>query len=155
MSYVAIDAHRRRIDKVVAHATSLDPGDQIRGDLARYICVLVSGYIEQTVKSLVLVHCANRGVASTVERYVAAQLKRHFQSADTERILQLINLLDPAYEESFRARLSKPQEEAINSVVRLRHQFAHGGEAGTSVAQQQTYRTLIEAALLDLRMILA
>lgn len=155
MTYGSIDAHRTRIDRVIARAKALDPGDPVRGDLAQHVCILVSGYIEQTVKSLVLVHCSNRGVPATVERYVRGQLRRYFQSADAERIYALVGALDPSLEVALRAKLSPAQEAAITSVVRLRHQFAHGGQAGTSIARQESYRGLIEAGLVDLRQVLA
>jgi hypothetical protein len=154
VTYPDIDRHRLTIQRVLDRGKALDPGDPIRADLAKFVCVLVSGYIEQTMKRLVLIHCTNRGAAPTVQRHVEKQLKR-FQNALVFRIYELVNTLDPAIEEQARQLLSAEQEAAIDSVVNLRHQFAHGGQAGTSLAQQETYFGEIEGALLQLRTLLA
>jgi hypothetical protein len=154
VSYAAIDRHRRGIEQTLARAKVLDPGSAMRADLAKYVCVLASGYIEQTTKALVLVHCSNRGVTPSVQRYVERQLKR-FQNAETSRIFDLLNALDPMIEASFRATVTPERESAVDSVVHLRHQIAHGGQATTSIDQQEQYLQLIEQFLIELRTRLA
>ena len=154
MSYTDIDRHRDRIRRTLDRARHLDPGDNKRADLAAYGCVLLSGYVEQTTKSLVQIHCENRGASGSVARFIEKQLNR-FQNAESSRIFDLINKLDPGLETQARASLSESQVSAIDSVVHLRHQFAHGGQATTSIERLDAYFVEIEAAMVSLRALLA
>src|SRR4051794_37603923 len=65
---------------------------ELTAHYSRYLCVLVSGYAEQSVKELVAHYCRKRS-SEQVQRYVGSQLKK-VRNIDLEKLKQLVQLFD-------------------------------------------------------------
>lgn len=153
MSYHDIQIHKRRVDQTFGRAKALQPGDPIQGDLTKHLCVQVFGYLEQTVKRLLVIHAQTRGTPRTIERYVESQLSR-FRNPDTDRLLDLLGSLDPGFRDDLETRMTQPQIVGVNSVVGLRHSIAHGGPSTTSLGQLEQYYDRVDEVLGHLTQIL-
>ena len=66
---VAIHSHRQRIEAAFARSTGASGDAELLADHARYLCVLVSGFIEKSLAEIVLEH-ARRVAAPSVQRFV-------------------------------------------------------------------------------------
>ena len=78
-----LDATFERIGQV-----SDDVESELLSDFARYLCVLVSGFLEQSVVELVLEH-VRRNSNRTVQRHIEARLRRQFANANSQRLIDL------------------------------------------------------------------
>ncbi|WP_189420113.1 HEPN domain-containing protein [Streptomyces griseoviridis] len=129
----------RRKQRLTALFSAID-GAGLSGELtshyARYLCVLVSGFVEQSVKELVTEYCRNRS-AEPIQRYVGSQLKR-LRNIDSEKLKQLIESYSVDW---WRIILDKypDQLESIGSIATVRNNVSHGGDAGITMSTIRQY----------------
>ncbi len=100
----------------------------MQSDFAKYLCILVSGYVETAVTELLLEH-SRRNAAPTVQRYVEAHTRR-LTNLNSERLQQLLGSFDPDWRQSLSQLLVDEKKDALDSVVSLRNKIAHGESVG-------------------------
>jgi len=103
---------------------------EVQSDFARYLCVLVSGYLEKAVAELVLDH-ARRSGGPTLQRFVEYKTRR-FTNANSRRLLDLLGSFHPDWRRELEAFMVDDIKDAVDSVVSLRHRIAHGGTVGVT-----------------------
>lgn len=139
---------RRQLDEVFSRINSIDESQlELRSDLARYLCVLVSGYIEKSIRELAH-HLSRRTASPSVASYVGTQLG-FFQNAKSESILKLVGSFDPTWRQQLELNFSD-ELQAVNSVVGNRHQIAHGGTASVSYAWIKEYYDRVQVLVEEL-----
>jgi hypothetical protein len=79
---------RTKLRDLIAAIDGAGLDAELTSHYARYLCVLVSGHAEQSVKELVAHYCRRR-CPEQVQRYVGAQLKR-LHNIDLEKLRQLV-----------------------------------------------------------------
>jgi hypothetical protein len=115
---------------------------EIQSDFARYLCVLVSGYLEKSVSELVLEHARRKG-SPTLQRFVEGSTRR-FANANMERVLTLLGSFDPDWRRDLESVLAVEHKDAVNSVVGLRNNIAHGGMAGVTYQRIAEYYVQVQ-----------
>ena len=134
---------QNRIDSLEAKAKS-DPvrsDVELQAQLARFLCVLSSGLIEQATV-LLLDAYARRRSGTQVASYVSSQLSR-LQNTKFDDILTLLGRFDSTWREYFISNTPPEQKDAIDSIVNNRNQIAHGGQVGISLGTfSEYYRNL-------------
>lgn len=125
-----LDATFKRAASLVA-VQMADP--ELQSDLARYLCVLVSGFIDRAVIELILDH-TRRHAAPSVLRFTESRTKR-LNNFNSERLLQLLGSLDPDWRTDLDAFLDDKSKAAINSIVNLRNAIAHGQSMGVTLCE--------------------
>lgn len=133
----AIHSHQQRIEAVFARSTVLSSDPELLADHAKYLCVLVSGFIEKSLSEIVLEHSRRVG-APSLQRYVEANTAR-FTNANTAKVLQLLGSFDPDWRQTFETILVDQHKDSLDSVVGLRHQIAHGVSVGVTYARIRDY----------------
>ncbi|MGC2049630.1 MAG: HEPN domain-containing protein [Gallionella sp.] len=135
---VAIHSHRQRIEAAFARSATAASGDtELLADHARYLCVLVSGFIEKSLAEIVLEH-ARRVSAPSVQSFVEKNTAR-FTNANSEKVLQLLGSFDPAWRSKVESVLVDKYKDAFDSVIGLRHQIAHGASVGVTYVRIKEY----------------
>jgi hypothetical protein len=124
----------QRLDAAFKRIGSVALESEIQSDFARYLCVLVSGYLEKAVYELVLEH-ARRNGAPSLQRFVDHRTKR-FTNATSGKLKDLLDDFSPGWGDLFEAYVDGEIKDGINAVVDLRNSIAHGGSVGV------TYRTI-------------
>ena len=120
-----------RIANVIRRANDTDFEDsELRAGLARYATVLVSGFLEESVRHYVGTWCRDRSHPH-VARYVEKDLDT-FWNPKLGKILDLLGKLSPDWRNSFESCLTDEEVDHINSTVSLRNQIAHGGDVGVT-----------------------
>jgi len=139
----AIHSHRQRIEAVFARSTALSYDPELLADQAKYLCVLVSGFIEKALSEIVLEHARRTG-APSLQRFVEKNTAR-FTNANSEKVLQLLGSFDPDWRHAMESILVDKYKDSFDSVVSLRHQIAHGSSVGITYARIKThFETIIE-----------
>ena len=128
---------KQRLDATFDRVKGVDYDPELQSDLAKYLCVLVSGYIERAMVELVLEHAQGKG-APTLQRFVEQRTKT-FTNANASRIQELLGSFDPAWRQELEENVLVDEwKDAVDSVVSLRNTIAHGGSVGL------TYRRIGE-----------
>ena len=138
-----VERLRSRLDAVFSRFTDLDEDKlELRADFARYLCVLVSGFLEKAVSELLYEHTRQRS-SPTVSRHVGQRLDR-FQNASKGRILDLAGSFDHAWRDDLEAFISDEKAAAVGSIVNERHRIAHGEDSTISYVRVKEYREHID-----------
>ena len=116
---------KQRLDATFNRVKDIGQDAELQSDFAKYLCVLVSGYIERALIALVLEHARKKG-APTLQRFVEQRTKK-FTNANAERILQLLGDFNSGWRQELENILLDEQRAAVDSVVNLRNTIAHGG----------------------------
>ena len=129
---------RARLNATFIRIGSLSTADlEVRSDFARYLCILVSGFVETALSELAAEHCRKRS-ASTVSNYAQSQLAR-LQNVKSERLLQLMGAFDPKMRIEIEQFIDGPRKDALDSVVDLRNKIAHGESVGVTYVRIKDY----------------
>jgi hypothetical protein len=121
---------------------------ELQAQIARFLCVLASGVIEQ-----VLVRCLERLVARraipSVANYASSHLTRISNAKFTD-ILATLGRFDPKWREHFEQSIDQEVKDAIDSVVNNRNQVSHGRQAGVSLIRFGEYYGSLKPFLIEL-----
>ena len=141
----AVASDEQRLDAVFARVGALQHDPELLSDFAKYLCILVSGYLEKSLAELVLEHSRQVG-APSLQRFVESKTKR-FANANAERIAQLLGSFDPGWKSSIESFLVDEYKAAVDSVVGLRNNIAHGVSVGITYASMLEYYKRIKAVV--------
>ncbi len=135
-----VERRRRVIDSVLARARALagqPDADALQADYARYVCVLASGFIERAIAELIIAYVEGKAPRQ-IRSYLEASLSR-LTNVDKERLLRVIGALDAGWRNEMDLYVVDRRLEALNSVIGLRHDIAHGGGGSLSLHGMETY----------------
>lgn len=133
-----VAAMQARLDATFQRVESLSSVDlEVRSDFARYLCILVSGFVENAVTALTIGYCRERS-HPTVANYASTQLSR-LQNLNSERLTQVVGAFEREWREDFTRFLDGPRKDALASVLGLRNQIAHGESVGVTYVRIREY----------------
>ena len=135
-----VERRKQRLDAVFASIDGAGLSAELTSHFARYLCVLVSGFAEQSLKELVVHYCRLKSEVR-IQRYVGRQVAR-VRNIDRERLKQLVQSFDPQWWADLEDRF--PDElSAFDSVATVRNGVSHGTDAGITMATIKQYRDQI------------
>jgi hypothetical protein len=140
-----------RLDRVFEASDEVDD-DEIRSHLARYLCVLTSGYLEESVKILIRNYVATKA-APFVMNHVNSTTN-NITNLNSEKIGQFLNSFSNSWKDEFDKCLSDEEKDAIDSVVANRHLIAHGRNVGVSYVSIKEWHKDIKSAIEKIRLII-
>jgi hypothetical protein len=133
-----VERQKQKLDATFSRASKLPLDDaELLSDFARYLCVLVAGFLEQSVIELTLEHVRNHSQAS-VQGYAESRL-RQFTTANAQRITDLMGTFDAGWRSDLDGYLVDERKAAVDSVVALRHNIAHGRFVGVTMTTIKEY----------------
>lgn len=121
------------MDATFARAPDPNADPEFQADFAKYLCVLVSGYLESAICALLLGFAQTRSspdVASFVERQLGP-----WTNPKAEKIIDLFGSFNQDWRSNLTDYLVDQRKDSVNSLVALRHKIAHGESVGTSLSQ--------------------
>lgn len=132
---------RARLDAAFGRAPDPSSDPEFQSDFAKYLCVLVSGYLESAVCALLLAYAQRRSspdVASFVERQLGP-----WTNPKAEKIIDLFGAFSQDWRDDLTTFLVDQRKDSVNSLVALRHKIAHGESVGTSLSQVKSHYRVI------------
>jgi hypothetical protein len=115
---------------------------ELQADFARYLCVLVSGYLEKAVAELVLEHARKANVA-TLQRFVDRRTRR-FANANSEKLKGLLGSFDQDWRDTLETFVIDDLKDAVDSLAGLRNRIAHGESVGVTYRRISDYYSRIQ-----------
>lgn len=138
MTNMPIYQYKSKIDNLISESSKLPPEQEfLQAHLSRYICVLVSGYLEVSIRELFTAY-AGRQASPKVREYVSTTLSR-FQNPSMEKILQVASSFDRQFGEDLRKNTEGKLKDGVDSIVSNRNQIAHGQSVGLSLGTLKAY----------------
>jgi len=136
---------KQRLDATFKRAARVGSDLELQSDFARYLCVLVSGYLERAVTALVLEH-SRRKSAPSVQRFVESQTRR-LNNVNSQRLQELLGSFDPDWLQDLSTFLVDERKDAIDSIVSLRNTIAHGQSVGVTYNRVAIYYEQIQKVI--------
>lgn len=132
----SVASAKQRLDSLFAKVGELDDME-MQAHWARYLCVLASGYVETSVRT-VLTHYARDKAAPYVVNYVESRLAR-FQNAKMQKIVDEVARFSPDWASSLANECQGERKDAVDSLVANRHLIAHGADVGITHTRVDNY----------------
>jgi hypothetical protein len=137
-------SYRARLEEL-SRKTPDDPEEQ--ADWAKYLSVLVSGYLEQALKEILFefaaMHDANR-----LQQYIAGTWPES-RNMKTSNIKEILNHFDQSWATRFDEWIAAGDQykSELNSLIASRNDIAHGKEANTTNVTLRSIRNRLRIAL--------
>jgi hypothetical protein len=135
-----VELRRLQIDRTFARAAALataPDAETVQADYARYLCILLSGFVEKSLADLAVAYTRDKA-AAPIRAYVENVFAR-VTNVDKERLLQVMGSFDASWREQVDKFVIDEKQAALNSIVGLRNNIAHGGAAALSLGQIERY----------------
>lgn len=137
-------SYRARLERL-AEKQPDNPEEQ--ADWAKYICVLVSGFIEQAVKEILL-EFAQRHEVNRLQSYIEGTWPES-RNMKTSNIKEILTHFDQTWGARFDEWLKNKDQykSEINSLIASRNDIAHGKEANTTNVTLRSTKNRLKIAL--------
>jgi len=132
-----VDRQRQMLDETFRRVSGVRGDAELSSDFARYLCVLVSGFLEQAVIEL-LVEYVRLRCPEQIQRHLGSRLRR-FTTAKARNITELFGSFDLDWQQDLEGYIVDEFKDAVDSVVSLRHAIAHGRFVGVTIISVQSY----------------
>jgi hypothetical protein len=135
-----IERSRRRLEAAFSKVESLKGfagAEELQSHFARHLCVLVSGFVEQSIAEMVVVYSDGKS-PKPLRAYVDTTVRR-LTNVDRDRLCRFVSSFDKSWGHRIEAFTSDQRQSALNAVIGLRNQIAHGGPATVSLRQIAEY----------------
>jgi hypothetical protein len=146
----SIVSHRHRIDNLFTKAATItDRAEQ--AEWAKYLCVLVSGYIEESLRVLLDQYTRTRATP-VIQNFVWGEIK-DITNCKTSKIASVLQRFNLTWESDFltgiqaRSRVVDEIKNSVDSVIANRHQIAHGKNIGLGYVAISTYYDNVKKAV--------
>ena len=128
-----INRQYRKINVLITVIKTLEPEDEMKSHLTKYVCVLCSGFIENSVY-YVFSDIAEKGINNCVAlTYAKSQLFK-IQNANSEKIRALAKSFNANWGEPLTTFMSlNERSAAINYILKDRHNIAHGRNSDITI----------------------
>lgn len=133
----SVRSEQKRLNNVFSLIDGTDLNDEARSHYARYLCIRLAGFAEQSLKNLVTVHARNKS-APSIHRFVELQMAKLW-GINQDKLRRTLDELNPDW---WRDLLKKLPDEvdALQSVGKLRDRISHGGNDSITIPTVQQYK---------------
>jgi hypothetical protein len=129
--------YNHRLNSLFDKAKELVDDLELQAHWARYLCVLICGFLETAVRVIYGEYARARSDPN-VSNYVVKNLKR-FRSPSMGNIVEMTKLFSKEWADDLEQNTRGQLKAAVDSIVNLRHQIAHGKDTGISYVQVREY----------------
>jgi hypothetical protein len=133
---LAIHRQKQHLDELFRAARNLSDVE-MQSHWSRYLCVLVSGFLENSVE-LCLSEYTRRGTNPAVSNFVSSKL-RSFQNPKMSAIAEIFGSFNPDWRTQIEAATQGQLSDSVNSIVGNRHKIAHGESVSLSLSSITAY----------------
>jgi len=132
-----IISNKQELDHLFKKITAFSEDTYLQSHWARYLCILVSGFLETSVRIIYREYAKSKATPQ-VANFVEGKLK-DFQNPKMDKIFQLTGLFSKEWENDLRRDTEGALKDAVDSIANNRNNIAHGGSVGISYSQIKSY----------------
>ena len=137
MKPLDVVSFEHRLDSLFERIIDLGDDLELQANWAKYLCVLVSGYLEVSVKSVFREYAKNKSdprVFNNVNRNL-----KFFPNPKMDAILKTTASFDPVWAQKLEKFSEGEVKDSVDSIVANRNLIAHGGNVGISYIRIKNY----------------
>ena len=134
--YGEIFQEQQRLDNLFERVKDCDD-DEIKAHLSKYLCVLVSAFLENSMRTVVLKYAGAKS-HNHVSNFVNSRVK-NVTNLNEEKLKQLLGAFSSNWRIRFENDISNEQKAALDSVVNLKNHVAHGKPTTLSFVRVKNY----------------
>lgn len=123
-----IEKYERRLNRLFGKFNTITDDPELLAHWSRYLCILVSGYLEEAIRA-VLRDYSRLKAAPNIANHVDTNL-RSFRNPKMEPILKLSGSFSEAWRKNIEMSCKDEIKDAVDSIVNIRNQIAHGKDVG-------------------------
>ncbi len=130
-------SYKQRLDNLFAQISAFSGEFELQSHWARYLCVLVSGFLEVSICAIF-----NQFVKNSASPQVANFVKHEldgFQNPKMGKILELMRGFDSQWASELETATEGQLKDAVDSIVANRNQIAHGKDVGITYTRIKSY----------------
>ncbi len=128
-----------RIESLISQARKMEPDDELRAHLTKYICVLCSGFIENSMYHIFSDIADKLCSPSEVLTYAKIQLST-IQNPNSEKIRKVVKSFSNDWHERISVYLqNEDRASAVNYILKDRHNIAHGRDSDITIGKLEGY----------------
>jgi len=128
---------KQKIDHLFKLSSHLAHNDELLANWAKYLCVLTSGFIENSLRLILKCHVANKASPEVVN-FVESKING-ITNLNEQKISDLLGSFSSDWKKNFSVTRTNEQKDAIDSVVANRHLIAHGRSVGLTLTRMKDY----------------
>ena len=144
MKHSDIIRYQERLEYLFSQLVVLPENFELRSHWARYLCILVSGFLETSIHAIFSQY-ARETAAPHVANFVQRKLKEHRNPTMVE-ILELMRLFSPEWGTRLSKEIKEEFRDAVDSIVANSEKLAHGEDV--EITYTRIYRYYQDAARL-------
>lgn len=126
-----------RVRRLLAEISASSDQIEMQSHWARYLCVLVSGFIETAVRAIYTEY-ANSKAAPYVANYASSRLEK-LTNINMEDILVLAGSFNSRWRDKLERETDGELKDAVDTIVANRNRIAHGENVGITFNRIKTY----------------
>ncbi len=111
--------------------------DEIKSCLAKYLCVVVSGFLETSIQDIYTDYAQNKSHVN-VTNFVSRKLAQ-FRSPKMGNLLTLTACFSGPWQKDLEQYCKDEIEGAVNSLVESRHKIGHGKDVTITFSRVKAY----------------
>jgi hypothetical protein len=151
-----IDRRIKRLDSTLLRLKKLDKEIdydlQISSDIAKYFCVLVSGFLEQSIIYLIIEYSEDKS-HKNIARFIEQNID-HWTNPKKEKIKNLLGSFKKEWGEKVEKTIIDQKHELLDSMIANRHNIVHGNDVGITVTRVESFYKNAKCVLLDIQNII-
>jgi len=128
------EKRKRTLEKLFQEVKFLDEG-WLKSELARYLCIRISGLIEQTVTDFYEEYAEAKG-HPYLSHYISRKL--HLQNPKMEKLMNLAEDFSEEWKNEL-DQLDDQIKDAVDNIVTIRNSAAHGGVQSISLSRVENH----------------
>ena len=130
---------KQRLDSLFQSTQGASSNDlTLQSHWARYLCILVAGFLENALKEIYSEYIKSKASKPIVD-YAVHHLMS-LQNPKAQRFLDLAGSFQREWRKELEEFISeKGRKDAIDSIMKNRHEIAHGKDTGITIARIKTY----------------
>ena len=111
---------------------------ELRSHWAKYICVIASGFLENSLK-LIYTDFVKNASSEPVANFTSSTLSK-IQNPKTDRFIEIARKFKSKWAEDLEKYVDESdRKDAIDSIMNNRHQIVHGKQSGITIARVKQY----------------
>lgn len=137
MNNIEVTRARQRLNHLFDLIDTLPDEPEIQSHWARYLCVLVSGFLERSIR-MIYGSYARSSAAPNVANFVEEELK-YFQNPTMGKMLELARAFSPDWGAELKGATEGELKDAVDSIVANKNNIAHGESVGITFTRIKDY----------------
>lgn len=135
---------KQKIDNIFLFTSSISD-DEIKSALVKYLCVLISGYLELNLKEIILDYATNKS-SPIIQNYIEYSIQ-NITNLKTTKIIDILRKFNKDWGTEIENLISPEQKDAVDAVIANRNNIAHGKDVGLSYVRIKDYYKRIQEVI--------